>query len=203
MGSSSRTSRGRWTSARAIRRRRRILPESVSTRESRRSASFAIWSARSISLAPLAPSDPVEVGEDEQVLLHGQRDVEVVELRRDAELRPRLLRLLRQPVAEQLELALVRDRLRGEEPHRRRLARAVRAEQADAGSLAHVEVEPVDGGDLAVALDRATELDRELAQLGASSTDSVLPAGSLNHAIAGPSPRMIPFSSSSISYRSR
>ena len=37
--------------------------------------------------APLGRGDPVEVREDEQVLLDGQRHVEVVELRHDAALR--------------------------------------------------------------------------------------------------------------------
>ena len=108
----------------------------------------------------LAPAEPVEEREHEQVLLDGQRDVEVVELRHDAALRARLLGLAGQLVAEHGELALVGDRLRGEHPHRRRLARAVRAEQADARALGHVEVEPVDGGDRSVALDDAAQSDR-------------------------------------------
>ena len=99
--------------------------------------------------------------EDEQVLLHGQRRVEVVELRRDSALGAGGLRLLRKAKAEHLDLALVGDRLGGEQPHRRRLARAVGAEQADAGPLGHVQVEPVHGGDLAVALDDAAEADGE------------------------------------------
>ena len=89
-------------------------------------------------------------------------DVEVVELRHDAALRARRLRLLRQPEAEHLELALVGDRLRGQQPHRRRLAGAVRPEQADARALRHVEVEPVDGGDRAVALHHAAQTDRQV-----------------------------------------
>ena len=71
------------------------------------------------------------------------------------------LRLAGQLEAEHLELALVGDRLRGEQPHRRRLPRAVRPEQADARALRHVEVEPVDGGDRAVALDDAAQADGE------------------------------------------
>ena len=113
-------------------------------------------------LAPLGAADPVEVREDEQVLLDGQRRVEVVELRRDAALGARHLRLLGQPEAEHLELALVGDRLRGQEPHRGRLAGAVRPEQADAGSHRDVEVEPVDRGDRPVALDDAAQADGEL-----------------------------------------
>ncbi len=199
VGSSSRTSRGWWTSARAIRSRRRIPPESSSTRAPRRSTSFASSSARWIASRRSARPNPVEVREDEQVLLDRERDVEVVELRRDAELRPRLLRLLRQREAEQLQLALVGDRLRGQQAHRRRLAGAVRAEQADARALGHVEIESVDGGDLAVALDDTAEPDRELGQMS-PSTERMFPAGSLNQAIVGPRPsppRAIPFSSCS------
>src|SRR3712207_7171780 len=47
--------------------------------------------------------------------------------------------------------------LAGEHPHRRGLAGAVRAEQADARALRHLEVEAVDRGDRAVALDDAAE----------------------------------------------
>ena len=94
-------------------------------------------------VSPLVPGDAVEVREDAQVLLDGERHVEVVELGHDAALGPRRLRLAGQPEAEHLELALVGDRLRGQHPHRRRLARAVRPEQADARPLGHVEVETV------------------------------------------------------------
>ena len=112
--------------------------------------------------APLGAGDPVEVREDEQVLLDGQRHVEVVELRHDPALRAGRLRLLGQPEAEHLELAFVRDRLRGEQAHGRRLARAVGPEQADAGALRDVEVEPVDRRDRPVALDDAAQADGEL-----------------------------------------
>src|SRR6266511_3319365 len=59
--------------------------------------------------AALGAADPVEVSEDEEVLLHGERHVEVVQLRRDAELNAGLLRLFRQPEAEHFQLALVGD----------------------------------------------------------------------------------------------
>jgi hypothetical protein len=111
----------------------------------------------------LGPAEPVEVGEDAQVLLDGQRRVEVVELRHDAHLGPRDLRLLGQPVAQDLELAGVRDDLRGQHLHRRRLARAVGAEQADAAPGGDVEIEAVDGDDVAEALDDRAQADREVA----------------------------------------
>ena len=110
----------------------------------------------------LGRGDAVEVREDEQVLLDGQRR------RRGcrAGARRRICARacfdsLGQPEAEHLELALVGDRLRREQPHRRRLAGAVRPEQADARALGHLEVEAVDGGDRAVALDDAAQPDRE------------------------------------------
>ena len=112
--------------------------------------------------APVGTADPVEVGEDEQVLLDRQRRVEIVELRRDPALGARHLRLLRQAKAQHLELALVRDRLGGEEAHRRRLARPVRPEQADAGPRRDIQVEMVDRRDRPVALDDAAQPDGEL-----------------------------------------
>ena len=160
---------------------------------SRRSTSFAISSARSIASRRSARRDPVEVREDEQVLLDGQRHVEVVELRRDAAAAARAcFDSSGQREAEHLELALVGDRLRGQQPHRRRLAGAVRAEQADARALRHVEVEPVDGGDRPVALDDAAQADGELALTSVSLPGSV--ARDLRSAAAdrprlrGPSP---------------
>ena len=109
---------GRWTSARAISRRRRIPPESLSTRVSRRSTRFAISSARSIAARRSRAADPVEVREDEQVLLDGQRRVEVVELRRDAELGARLLRLAREAGSR---APRARPRRRSTAPVRRRI----------------------------------------------------------------------------------
>src|SRR5262249_1188306 len=113
-------------------------------------------------LLPVRAVDPVEVREDQQVLLDGERDIEVVELRHHAALRAGLLRVSRQREAEHLELALVGDRLRGEQPHRRRLAGAVGAEQADARPDGNVEVEPVDGDDVSVVLEDAAQANREL-----------------------------------------
>ena len=161
VGSSSSSRRGRCTSARAISRRRRMPPDSSSTFASRRSVRFAISSARSIAALRSRARHAVEVREDEQVLLDGERRVEVVGLRRDAHLGARLLGVAGQRVAEHLELAGVGDRLRGQHLHRRRLAGAVGAEQADARALGHVEVEAVDGEDVAVVLDDLAQADGE------------------------------------------
>jgi hypothetical protein len=104
----------------------------------------------------------VEAREDAEDLAAGELDVEVVELGNDAHLHARLLGLLGQPVAQHADLALGRQRLRRQRPHGRRLAGAVGAEQAEADAGRHLEVEPVDGGDLAVALDRAADRYRQL-----------------------------------------
>ena len=117
-------------------------------------------------LLALALRHAVEVGEDEEVLLDGERHVEVVELGDDAHLGAGLLRVVGQPVAEDLELALVGDDLGGERLHRRRLPRAVRAEQADARPEGDVEVEAVDRGQRAEALDHAAEPDGVWGLLG-------------------------------------
>ncbi len=102
--------------------------------------------------------DPVEARVHGQVVLDRDVDVEVVELRHDAHLGPGGLGVARQLVAQHVQLAGVGDRLAGEQPHRRRLAGAVRAEQAEADALGHLQVEPVDRRDRAEALDNAAEL---------------------------------------------
>ena len=61
---------------------------------------------------------------------------------------------------EHPQLARVGDRLAGQQAHRGRLAGAVRPEQAEADAGRHIEVEAVDGGDLAERLDDAAQLDR-------------------------------------------
>jgi hypothetical protein len=111
--------------------------------------------------APLGAADPVEVREHDQVLLDRERRVEVVELRDDAALGARLLRLARQAVAEHLDLPLIGDRLGGQHLHRGRLAGAVRPEQADARPLRDVEIQSVDGRDGAVALHDPAHAERE------------------------------------------
>ena len=93
----------------------------------------------------------VEAGEDREVVFDGDVDVEVVELRDDAHLGPGGLGVAGQLVAERAQFAGVGQRLPGQQPHRRRLAGAVGAEQAEADALGHVEVEPVDGRDRAEA----------------------------------------------------
>ena len=109
---------------------------------------------------PLGAGHPVQLREHVEDLAGGQLDVEVVELGHDAHRHPRLLGLARQGVAEDLDRALVGQRLGGEHPHRRRLAGAVGPEQPEADSRRDHQVQAVHGGDLAEALDHAAQLDR-------------------------------------------
>ena len=162
VGSSSRTRRGRWTSARAIRSRRRMPPESSSTRVSRRPVEVRDLERPLDRRRALVPAEPVEPREHAQVLLDRERGVEVVELGDDPALRPGLLRLAGQPVAQHLELALVGDRLGRQHLHGRRLAGAVRSQEPDAGARRHVQLEAVDRGDRAEALRHAPQSDRNV-----------------------------------------
>ena len=105
-------------------------------------------------------ADAVEAREHLQVLLDGDVDVEVVELRDDAHLGPGLLGPLRQLVIEHPEHALVGDRLAGQQPHRGRLAGAVGPEQAEADARVDVQIQPVDRPDLPERLHDTLQLDR-------------------------------------------
>ena len=110
---------------------------------------------------PVTAADPVEVREDEQVLLDGQRHVQVVELRRDAELRAACFDSSgkRNPSTSSSPSSAiacaVRSRIVVDFP--RRSARAARHT-----CHRNVEVETVHGGDRAVAPDRAAQADGEL-----------------------------------------
>jgi hypothetical protein len=107
--------RGRCTSARAMSSR------AACRRTGRRRGAGAAVScatrARGRRRRRGRARDAVEPGEDLQVLPDGELDVEVVLLRHDAHLRPRLLGLPRHLEAEHLDRPLVGDGLRGEQPH--------------------------------------------------------------------------------------
>ena len=137
-------------------------PESSRTIVSARGAAgWRCSSARSTAAARSARGHAVQAREHREDLPAGQLDVEVVELRHHPHLQPRLLGFARQLVAEHRDLALVGERLRGEHPHRRRLARAVGAEQPEAHARRGTSrSSPFDGHDRAVALDHAAQRDR-------------------------------------------
>ncbi len=162
VGSSMSTSRGRWTSARAISRRRRIPPESSLTCASVRSLRLAISRARAIAAARSGAGNAVEVGEHHEVLL----TVSVVSRLSSCGTtpidRPGRLRLLRQR----------RSRAPSISP-RSAIAWAVSSfmvvllpapfgpSKADTGALGNIEVESVDGLDVAVAFRDVSKSDRE------------------------------------------
>ena len=99
-------------------------------------------------VAPLGAADPVEVREDEQVLLDGQRHVEVVELRRrrraarapastpPGSRKPSTSSSPSSAIACAVSSRIVVD-----------LPAPFGPEQPDARAVRHVEVEPVDRGD--------------------------------------------------------
>ena len=97
----------------------------------------------------------VEARKDREDLPAGELDVEVVELGHDPHGHAGLLGFARQHVPEHLDLAGIGEGLRGEQTHGGGLAGAVGAEQAKADAGGHLQVEPVDGGNVAEALDGA------------------------------------------------
>jgi hypothetical protein len=95
------------------------------------------------------------VREDEQVLLDGERHVEVVELRDDAHLARAPLRVLGQACSR---APRARPRRRSPAPSAAASSstcRAVGARGADARALGHVELQVVHSRDLAEALHNA------------------------------------------------
>ena len=128
-GAAGGSGRARRAAGGACRRRARARSCRRAARGSRCS------SARSTAAARSRARDAIEAREHRQDLPAGELDVEVVELRHDAHLHARLLGFARQLVAEHRDRARVGERLRGQHAHRRRLARAVRAEQAEADAL--------------------------------------------------------------------
>ena len=103
----------------------------------------------------LGPRDVEVAREDQEVLAHGQLEVERGVLGDDAEV---ALQLPRPDVgvdAQHLQLAGVARRQARQHPHRGRLAGPVRAEEAEAVARLDAEVDAVDRGDLSVGLGQA------------------------------------------------
>src|SRR5436190_266423 len=112
--------------------------------------------------AQLAAREAEVAAVDDQVLAHGQLEVERVELRHDAEPAAD-----RRPVTERVEAEhaqrAARDRRdTADHPHGRALAGAVRAEEAEGLPPGDVEVDPVDGGQLVEPLHEAAGVDQRL-----------------------------------------
>ena len=150
---------GSWTSPRASSSRRRIPPESLSTASLRRVGQPRERRAPR-STAARDVRDAVEAGEDGEVVLDGDVDVEVVELRDDAHLArgrpsPRSGSSCRARGSRRRRRSPARSAAASSSTCRRRSARAGRG-RCPGGDL---EVEAVDGGDLAEALDDAAKAD--------------------------------------------
>jgi hypothetical protein len=99
-------------------------------------------------------ADHVEVLEAREVLV--DRGV----LPRQADPRAQRGRLLHHVEPRDAGAAGVGDEQRGEDPHRGRLARPVGAEQAEHRALLHLQVDPVEGDDVAVGLREPFRADR-------------------------------------------
>src|SRR6185503_6667724 len=98
-----------------------------------------------------APSSRVERPEQAQRLEHRQLLAELTLLQLDPESAAERPVVPATPLlTEHLHLALVVRHEALEDLDRRRLAGAVRAEQAEALARAHLEIQPVDGDDVAV-----------------------------------------------------
>ena len=133
VGSSSSTSRGWLMRARAICRRRRIPPESASTASSR--AVVQRQQRQQLDRARRAASRPRDVevaGVDQQVLAHGELEVQRRLLGHHAQAPLERARLVARVEAQHPQLAGVARRQAREHPHGRGLAGAVRAEEAEA-----------------------------------------------------------------------
>ena len=102
----------------------------------------------------------VEAAEHPEVLASGQVLVDGRVLAGEADRAANRLRVADDVEPRHARGSRVRAQQRGEDPHRRRLAGAVRAEQAEHGSLLHLEVDPVERAHLVLA--RAVDLHEPL-----------------------------------------
>ena len=150
---SSRMSRSGWLmSERAMVSRRFIPPDSDSTLEVRRSASWAKSSSSSMRGRSTLPGQVEVATVDEQVLLHRELGVEVVLLGDHAEPGAD-----RRPVDRRVELEHAErpggDRgHRADHPHRRALTGTIRTEEPKRLPLADLEVDGVDGDEVVETL---------------------------------------------------
>src|SRR5919197_1510858 len=115
---------------------------------------------------------------DDDVLPDGQLHVECVELRDDPEPRADLHPVLHRVEAEDAQ-GPVRDRRdAADHAHRRRLPCAVRAEEPEGLAATEVEVDRVDRGQLAEALDEPASLDQRLSVLACGHGSTLVERGS-------------------------
>mmetsp|Transcript_28441 Transcript_28441/g.75274 ORF Transcript_28441/g.75274 Transcript_28441/m.75274 type:complete len:365 (-) Transcript_28441:1067-2161(-) len=96
-------------------------------------------------LRNLVPGNGLEAAEEVQMLLHGEVLVERVVLEADAELLAHAVGVALDGDAVHANVSLRRGVEARHDRHRRRLARAVVAEEAEDGALVHVEVDALQG----------------------------------------------------------
>ena len=139
---------GLLISDRAMVSRRRMPPDSASTGLSAFSVSWAKSSSSAVRFADHGPLESEVAPVDVQVLPHRQLAVEGVVLRHDAE--PRAYRGTVRPRVhpEHAQRPAGARRGRRDHAHRRRLARAVRAEEPERLPATQLEPDPVDGTEL-------------------------------------------------------
>ena len=119
-----------------------------------------------LGAAPALGARQVEVAAVEhEVVEHGELLVELVLLRHDADPGPDLLAVAGRVHPEDPQLALGDRRDAADHAHRRRLAGAVRPEEAERLAAVDLDVDPVDGGEVAEPLDQAAGRDQRLASL--------------------------------------
>ena len=116
--------------------------------------------------AEVLPGQPEVAAVDDDVLADGQLHVERVLLRHDAEPRADLRAVAGGIDVEHAQRPLRDGRDAPDHAHRRRLARAVRAEEAERLAALQVEVDRVDGDEVAEALHEIACLDQRSAVRG-------------------------------------
>ena len=139
-------------SPRAIVSRRFMPPERCSTRAPRPVRQLDELQKLGRPLADLARRNAEVPAVDDEVLEHRQLEVEVVLLRHDAEALADLRAVVRRIEVEDRELTPAARRDGADHAHGRRLAGAVRPEEAERLAARHLEVDSVDGDELAEAL---------------------------------------------------
>ena len=95
--------------------------------------------------------------------MHRELLVELVLLGHDADPRPDLLAVAGRVHPEDPQLALGHGRHASDHAHRRRLAGAVRPEEPERLAAVDLDLDPVDGGEVAEPLDQAARRDQRLA----------------------------------------
>ena len=146
-------------SERAIVRRRFRPPDSGSTLSLARSASCTNSSRAAAPLPDDAAGQPEVPAVDQQVLDHGQLDVEGVFLRHHAEPRPDRGTVPDRVGAEDGQFPAGRRRDAADHPHRGGFARAVRPEEAECLAPVQVEIDPVHRREITEPLGQAAGAD--------------------------------------------